>query len=272
MGGVFEWFERLGEIPLLPPPGVREYCPLTDERSRPLDASFNDSIRGVACGIEYCDAHGWLSARTVRLLAVDPCHPAFLSAYCHASGETMSFRVDRIISLLDFRSGRMLSSDEHLWLFEPYLATADQASAELIDLVGVQEATRDGVFALLQVAMIDGILGDAARDLVLGYVEDEARISGCRLPPAHRAELWIDNLAPSLHHVVDAVGALLQDRARFARLLPWLLKVTRQQDALADPEMELRTLFADLRRHFRDADAQPAREERTLPDGLRASR
>jgi hypothetical protein len=251
MGGVVEWFERCGEIPLLPPPGVREYSPLTDDLDRPTDAAFNDSVRGVACAIEYCDSHGWTSMRTVRLRAVDPQHPACLSAYCHATDRIMQFRVDRIISILALRTGRVLSSEEHVWLLEPYLASEHEAGPELY-LAAVQELTRDGVFALLQIAMMGGVLGDSGRDIVIGYVQAEARASRSLLPSARRVELWIDNLAPSLEDVIGAVSALLRDRDRFARLLPWLLKAARCQEALADPEGELHDLFAEVRAHFRD--------------------
>ena len=72
MGGVVEWFEERGEIPLLPPYRVREYAPLTDDPDRPVDEQFVDTIDGVAFAIEYCDSHGWMSTRTIRCLAIDP--------------------------------------------------------------------------------------------------------------------------------------------------------------------------------------------------------
>jgi hypothetical protein len=264
MGGVVGWFAERGEIPLVPPPGVREYCPLTDDPVRPLDEHFDDTVRGVACAIEYCDAHGWVSTRTIRALALDPNHPSCLNAYCHVRGSAMSFRVDRIVSVMDLRSGRMVSGDEHLALFAPYLAI-EAAGADLPALCDAQDATRDGVFALLQVAMADGRLGDEARDAVLEYVRAEAAAAGCALPDFQRIELWVDNLAPTLDGVVDAVTNLLRDREKTARLLPWLLRAARAQPALAEPEVMFHQLFEAVRRHFRE-------EPHDFPHDLRASR
>jgi hypothetical protein len=115
----------------------------------------------------------------------------------------------------------------------------------------LQGATRDGVFALLHLAMPDGRLTLAARDIVLGYVQAEAEATCCALPSPAAAELWIDNLAPPLDAVVASVDRLLAEKDKFARLLPWLLKVVRSREAFADQEESVRELIAEIRAHFR---------------------
>ena len=264
MPGVLEWFEARGEVPLLPPCRVREYGPLTDDTDRPPDEHFVNTIRGVAFAIEYCDSHGWLSTRTVRCLSIDPERHACISAYCHVRDQVMTFRVDRIISVIDLHSGEMLPGDAYFALLAPYLTQVrpDRATRRLMETQG---ATRDGVFALLQVAMTEGVLGDAARAVVVDYVNAEAEAVGCAAAPAELISLWVRNLAPPLDAVQDAVNNLLADRDKFARLIPSLLKIARCEDTPTVSEESLRALFTAVRRHFSDHPSD-------LPGALRATR
>ena len=200
--GLSRWFEERGEIPLLPPSRVREYGPLTDDPDRPVDEHFADTIRGVAFAIEYCDSHGWMSTRTIRCLAIDPGHPACLSAYCNVRDRVMSFRVDRIISIIDLRirphrlerrasraaralSGRTRGAGPYVAVRSPRLRT--------------RRATASSPFS--RSPCRTGRLGDEARDVVLDYVKAEAAAAGCAWPPFELVELWVDNLAPPLDGV-----------------------------------------------------------------------
>jgi hypothetical protein len=249
MEGVVGWFARRGDVPLTPPFRLREYAPLLDDPSDDHREFVNKDIRGVAFALEYCDSRGWASTRTVRCLAIDPLHPACISAFCNVRQEERAFRVDRIISIISLRTGRIVSSDEHMALLAPYLP--GEPGPRLADLNTFQAATRDGIFALLTLAMPDGRLTDAARAVLLGYAESEAAASRCTMPPRRYIELWVDNLAPALDAIVEAVTNLLTDKDRFARLLPWLLKVVRSRDCSFDQEEAVRELIAEVRQHFR---------------------
>ena len=263
MDGVVRWFERRGGIPLATPPRFREYDSLTDDPDKFGGGYSIEGIRGVAFAVEYCDSHGWTSTRTIRCLGVDARHPASITAYCHVRDRVCRFRLDRIISIVDLRSGRILSSDEHLALLAPYLP--DEAPEPyLTNLINVQTATRDGVFALLQLSMPDGRLGDTPREVIHRYVRSEAGVLGLRFPAPELIALWTDNLAPPLDAVTASVTRLLSDKAKFSRLLPWLLKIVRCQEDFPEPEEALRELMAEVRAHFRETDGG-------LPQGLRAS-
>jgi hypothetical protein len=263
MNGVSGWFEARGEIPLLRPPGLREYGPLSDDPDRPDEDFSAEDVRGVAFALEYCDSRGWVSTRTIRCLGLDLRGPAHLKAFCSVRGTTRTFRVDRIISIAELRSGRILSGEAHIDLLAPYLAhPVDHRVAPLREL---QSMTRNGVFALLQLAMPEGRLHDKARDIVLAYVKSEAEAAGRPLPPAGLIDLWIDNLAPPLDAVVAAVNQLLAEKEQFVRLLPWLLKVMRTRDDFAVQEESVRELIAEVRQHFR-------RKLRDWPAHVRASR
>lgn len=252
MKGVVRWFEQHGEIPLVPPSAVREYGSLSDDPDRFGGGYSIAGIRGVAFVMEYCDSHGWTSIRAIRCLGIDTRHPASLTAYCHVRDKVCKFRVDRIISIMDLRSGHIVSADEHLTLLAPYLPN-DEPETYLCVLVDLQNAVRDGVFALLQLAMLSGRLGDASRAIVLDYVKAEAKVLGLELPAIELIELWIDNLAPPLDAVAASVTKLLEDKDKFARLLPWLLRVARSQEAFPKLEESVRDLIAEVRAHFRSA-------------------
>jgi hypothetical protein len=252
MAGVVRWFEKRGEIPLAPPPAVREYGSLTDDPDRFGGGYSTAGIRGVAFAVEYLDSRGWASIRTIRCLGIDTRHPASLTAYCRVREKVCKFRIDRIISIMELRTGRIVSSDEHVTLLAPYLPN-DDPEPYLCALVDLQNGMRDAVFALLQVAMIDGRLDDESRDIMLDYVKAEADVLGLQLPAFELVELWIDNLAPQLDAVSMSVMKLLQDKDRFARLLPWLMKVVRSKEAFPKPEDSVRDLIAEVRTHYRNA-------------------
>jgi hypothetical protein len=263
MDGVVRWFERRGGIPLVPPPKFREYASLTDDPDKFGGGYVTEGIRGVAFAIEYCDSHGWTSTRAIRCLGIDTRHPASITAYCHVRDRVCRFRLDRIISILDLASGRILSSDEHLALLAPYVPE-QEPQPYLASLMAVQQATRDGVFALLQLSMTGGRLGAAPREVIYRYVRSEAGVLGIKLPAFELIALWIDNLAPPLDAVSGSVTKLLRDKARFSRLLPWILKVVRSQADFPEPEESLRELITQVRAHFRDLDGD-------LPQGIRLS-
>ena len=248
MAGVVGWFERRGEIPLVRPPGLKDYEPLSDDPDPPNRAFSGEEIGGLAFGMEYCDSRGWMSTRTIRCLALDPRNPAAIKAFCNMRQAIRTFRIDRIISMFDLRSGRMLSSEEHLALLAPHLP---DESAESVPMRALHAAVGDGVFALLHLAMAGGRLGDAARTMVLAYMRAEAEAASCALPADADVELWIDNLSPPLDAVKASVDNLLAEKDKFVRLLPWLLKVVRSQDSFAVQEESVRELIAEVREHFR---------------------
>ena len=159
-----------------------------------------------------------------------------------------TFRIDRIISIFDLRSGRMLSSEEHLALLAPY---SGDESSESGSMHALRAAVGDGVFALLHLAMADGRLGETARNMVLAYVRAEAEAVGSALPADAEIELWIDNLSPPLDAVRSSVDNLLAEKDKFVRLLPCLLKIVRLQESFAVQEESVRELIAEVREHFR---------------------
>lgn len=244
------WFERRGEIPLAPPPRLREYGPLSDDPDRP-GASFDDtSIRGVAFALEYCDSHGWVSTRTIRCLGLDTTSPMALQAYCNVRGTTRSFRLDRIVAIGDLRTGRVLGEDQHAMLLGSYCRDDEKVEGRARIMAEARKIARDGVVALLHLAMPEGRLDEKPRAAVLGYLRAEIEAAGGQMPAADALELWVDNLSPSLDTVLDAVRSLLEDKDRFARFLPWVLKVMRCLDSYPQEAESIRELLAAVRAYY----------------------
>jgi hypothetical protein len=177
--------------------------------------------------------------------------------------EERTFRIDRIISIAELRTGRIVSSDEMEALLAPGLP-AGQTDPDIVTLIDVQAATHDGVHALLQLAMPQGRLSSLVRGIVLDYVRAEARARHAALPRRY-LDLWIDNLAPTLDMVRLSVANLLEDKDKFARLLPFLLKVARAQDPLRAHEDSLRELIAEVRRHIERKPLTWSRDLRATP-------
>jgi hypothetical protein len=263
MSGVSAWFAERGEIPLVVPFRLREYAPLSDDPDRPASEFPSEAICGAAFTIEYCDSRGWVSTRTIRCERMDPQPPATIQAFCHVRGTSRTFRLDRIISIVGLRNGAILSGEAHVQLLAPYLRGA-RSDPQTQALCRLQDAARDGVFALLQIAMPDGHLSDGARAIVLDYVVAEAGSTGCPLPPIAAVELWVDNLAPPLAAVTAAVERLLTDKAKLVRLLPWLLKIARDGDGAASQEPSLRELIEAIRTHYRRKPMEVSAQIRAL--------
>jgi hypothetical protein len=250
MGGVAQWFERQGEIPLTRPPAFREYVPVADDPDRP-DHEFEDrAIRGLAFALEYCDLHGWVSSRTIRCLALNPAKPACLKAYCNVRGATGTFRLDRIVAITHLRTGQILTGKQHVALLAPYLP-GETDDPELASLCALQPEVKDGVFALLHLAMAEGKLRLRSRQIVLDYVRAEADAMRHPLIPSDTIGFWIDNLSPPLDAVVASVEHLLTQKEKLTRLLPWLLKVVRSWDSSHIPEERVLELIEEIRQHFR---------------------
>jgi hypothetical protein len=133
-------------------------------------------------------------------------------------------------------------------LLAPYLLQHRQP--EISAMRDLLDGAAFGVFALLQIAMAEGRLGDKEREIVLNYVAAEAAALQIPLPPQAAVELWVDNLAPPLDAAVAAIGRLLSDKDKLARLLPSILKLVRSREG-AGQEQSISDLIAEIRLHYR---------------------
>lgn len=248
------YFARLPELPLVPPHRFRDYVPLADDPD-PADISFDiDTARGLCFGMEYCDSRGWVSMRTVRCLAASAEIPGYLSAWCQVRRTTRVFRLDRIISVTNLRTGRIMDGCSHQLLFDAILGRTPRDGVDTDPIVGVE---RDGAALLLSLA---GPQADASERAVVGdYIAAERVARGIAVPSAQAVSLWVDHFVPEASFVGEAEDRLWADRDAMLRLLPWTLKIAAARGPV-DPEADgaIRSLMDVARRRYASPRKRPA--------------
>ena len=242
------WFEDRSPVPLMPPPRFREYGPLADDPDR-HEAGFPiEAVKGLAFGIEYLDLRGWLSTRTIRCLALDPTKPGYLKAFCNVRRTTRVFRLDRIVSTTNLRTGKTSESGAERVLLAPYFLPEDPAC---IAFSSAQEAVKNGLYVLLSLAMAGGTLSADARQVVLSYVVEEIAQLRLKPPPMALVEIWIDNLSPTPDLVLAGIRELLTDKPAMTRLLPRILALSRIPETPGAPgDGALRELMRAVRAFY----------------------
>ena len=93
-------------------------------------------IGGATFGIEYLDQRGWASTRTIRCIALDPARPALLQAYCNVRKTTRMFRLDRIISTTNLRTGVTTQNGAQSVLFAPAFLPDEPCCAVFLKMAG----------------------------------------------------------------------------------------------------------------------------------------
>jgi hypothetical protein len=247
---VTAWFESRTNVPLMPPPGFGEWAPESDD-GEPFDADFSRrDIAGLAFGMEYRDETGEASARTIRCLAIDPFGPGYIRAYCHYRRDRRTFRMDGIRSIVSLRSGRILSPEAAGLLLAPYELPESLPVSQRL-LAAVVAAVKPGVSILLGLGMPDGRLHDEPRRAVLAYVMAEARALSLTLPHMEGIELFLDNLSPPHTAVAEASDAMLADREKIARLLPYVMEIAKLTPHRNPRDAIVAALITAVRDHFR---------------------
>lgn len=256
---VTAWFESRANVPLMPPPGFGEWAPMADDGA-PFDADFSRTdIAGLAFGMEYRDEAGEASVRTIRCLAIDSRDPGYIYAYCHYRRDRRTFRIDGIRSIVSLRSGTILGPEAAALLLAPY-DLPEALSASQYALAALVAVVKPGVSILLALAMPDGRLYDEPRHAVLEYITAEARVLGLALPRLDGIELFVDNLSPPHTAVGEASDALLADREKLARLLPYVMEVAKLTPHRNPHAANVSSLIAAVRDHFRIRAASPSRD------------
>jgi WYL domain/Tellurite resistance protein TerB len=157
----------------------------------------DDDIWGASFAIEYVDSAGVTSQRRVscRACGTGPNGARYLQAFCHERKAIRSFRLDRIISVIDL-DGEI---HEPRAFFEKTLRV-QFAATDPLQLADARpkrargrprslvrnEIAGDGVRALIALGHADGHLSEAELDVVRGYV---ARKTGTSGKPATDLEL-----------------------------------------------------------------------------------
>ena len=214
-----------------------------------LDAPDHDLV-GTIVGIEYIDSRGKKSMRTVTIKAFHPKEDHWtLYGYCFLKRAPRSFRLDRIKCVFD-QDGVVCDPGDFFALYDL------EYNGPVIDPVspGTKQRAiaRDGARVLAALARIDGDFHDLEKEVIYGYIEEEAAIAGIPPSEADRAALlkYISNLHPHGDVVNECIDRLSGSNAvkqrSFLRFVNTLIRV---DDVVTDEEaamaLAIQTFFEE---------------------------
>jgi hypothetical protein len=229
-----------------PPRVARQPDPPTMILGRPgRDGPFT----GVTFMIEYSDVNDNVSRRRISLRRVaSKGRTHYLQAWCHERDDWRTFRVDRVLRIVDLDGE--IHDDANGFLFQLGVLSAESLSRDskhhpLRHL----DRCLPGVRALAALAHSDGMLEQAEVKAILDYLGHAAKAAGDRLTAPEREELS------------GAVTRLFVAEGTFKAALR---KLTKQSS-------EGQGLFLDAARAVMTADGRFAPEELTLVQMARSA-
>lgn len=174
--------------PLPTPPRFEPHLPPTEDSPdlTALDARFGDDaagIAGMAFGIVYVDASGERSERRITCHGIETKNGlVYINAYCHERRAPRQFRVDRLISATDWRTGEIFEGAERFLemlaacgAVDAGQAVATVASAEGADQRRAMNRCRDGIRILTFLARCDGHFHPTERAVIGRYCDARCR-------------------------------------------------------------------------------------------------
>ncbi len=137
-------------------------------------------LSGMRFGLVYEDAHGSVSERKVRVVAVTKKNDDhYMQAFCEMRKAVRSFRLDRILEAVDLSTGELIELPQEFFasvvgLVRPEYEQTDQTiddglAGKLIDTFG------DELRILCPVAHADGHFRKPERELILKYAETRSQ-------------------------------------------------------------------------------------------------
>lgn len=173
----------------------------------PVNLPRIGALSGLVFGLEYSDANGVISSRVIRLKEVFPAdHTLYLTGHCYLRGDDRTFRVDRILRLIDHRSGASIHNPSEF--FERFV---DRAAKVTPEHEAAMNRARPGLKALLWLAHADRRLDEAEISALLDYIPERLSIGNAKAVSLKwdrdLARLWIENYRPTLD---ESAGALMR--------------------------------------------------------------
>ncbi|MGB3721295.1 MAG: hypothetical protein WA979_00570 [Pacificimonas sp.] len=203
-----------------------------------------DDASGWATYIIYKNAKGEISERRISCRKLSGYgNPELVGAICHETSSYRTFRIDRIIDLIDLRTGEVGDPHAHflsLWT-NGVFKTEDKTLSELAKLL-VFLARCDGDFHPLEDAAIedaiarycirfggnDNVIETVMTDCrALAPCEDTFRRSILKLSENQKCDKLARLVLDSMNHVMDADGQQNSDE------FEWALRATHELKRIA---------------------------------------
>lgn len=252
-------FVRRPDTPVIPPAtfGPMGGASADTAEASPAGGALLDDIDGLVLAMEYSDESGARTRRIVECRRLNPDLPGYIEGWCRLRDAERTFRVDRIVSLTNLTTGRQIFGAAVQSFFAPYLrqaradATLAETSARAAErLYLTQRAAANGVKVLLFLAMADGHLHAAEREVVLGYIHEVA--SGIMPEASLDMEAlvgWMENLRPTRQSARSAAVRLSEYADRFPPVARAMLALVKADGVVDEKEEEfVRAIIAAVRK------------------------
>ncbi|HEX8402255.1 MAG TPA: hypothetical protein VF628_11190 [Allosphingosinicella sp.] len=208
------------------PPVPSGRLPEACSEQGPIFGSDRDQASGWCGYISYQNAKGERSERRITCHRIEGFGgPEVVMAYCHESRRAKSFRIDRIIELIDYSTGEVCDPKERFELLclHGALPVHDKALVELAKIL-VFMARCDGRYHPLEVAALEHAFGRYALRYGGSDKDLERVLVGCDslAPDGRDLTRSLDKIAASAvgpqlaRLVLDSSGAVIDADGRHA--------------------------------------------------------
>ena len=248
MGILDTLFRNRPDVPAVAPVDFVMSGPETDPPEDTQDHPSIDDIEGLTLAIEYHHVNGVISSRLITCKSINPNAPGFLRAHCHLRNDFRTFRVDRIRSIKEMGTGKLIDKRGVLEFLAPYIEfAAEQDKAKTQRLF--QRKVGPGIKVLVFLAASDGQVHPAEQKVIIDYARAESR----RLFPYQEFDevatlRWINHLKPTRNAVRRAVLTLTEDLDHFRNLAGTMMTLIRADGRIDRMEdVAVREIIAEVR-------------------------
>ena len=204
----------------------------------PANTSEPDSLVGVRLALIYKDSSGAHTRRVVQVKTVtfrDDVH--YLFGWCELRNAMRSFRIDRIVEIVDMRTGEV--ADEAQAYLAPLISLARPSSTprrrDATDSVIAESV--NGLIVLLYFANSDGELHPKERDVLWTYLnwqKERCSIKGGLRRPS--VDALMRTMFPTTDQFAEALEALTSSESIHAQFVLNRLPEVINADGQADDE------------------------------------
>lgn len=242
----------VGERPARVPPGfVPGAISLDDDDIDPTPATVLDAgpLSTVRLALHYEDSRGGRSHRVIQLKCVQTRGEAhYLCGFCELRGKYREFRLDRVVEIIDMRTGEVAENpDSYL---APLLDLARTAqSRKTRDVTdGLLAESVNGLVVLLYFANSDGELHPGERAVLWDYLDwqkERCSLKGRVVKPA--IDALMRTMFPTSDQFADALEALLTAEHNHAqRVLDLVPKIIDADGQLDEEEVRRWQLLREM--------------------------
>lgn len=243
MAQIIDIARFFGLAPARKPPGFAEGGSPIDPPEPPFGETLVDvgDLRGARLGLVYRDGLGGVSRRIVSVASVSQSSrdTFYLDGHCELRNAHRTFRIDRILEIVDFRTGEVIDDPERFLLPLIVVARARRGgrsgrrgSARLI------AESADGLIVLLFFARANNRISAAEKVIIWAYLDWQRERCGIEGRIVRKLiEAFIRATVPDEGVFGEALARLLDSEQAHARyILARVPEIIAADGRIADEE------------------------------------